>query len=391
MVNKKILIFIRYISIIFIIATISINTNNKIDIYGVGFILIYIINNQLRFFTFNNKRSFIVISILLEWMVSYFIFSNYESMMFFYFLPSILDSAFLIDGGLSYVVSFVGVITMLVCGKDLFTNEVLLSSFSLIALLVLSNYIKEETEGKRKAQDLYDKLRLSENQLKKAKEDLEVYANSIEELTLLRERNRISREIHDSVGHSLSTAIIQLGAIEKMAKQNGEVASSLAKNLGEFMKNSLQEVREAVRALKPREFEKYEGILAIEELAKNFQKLTGVVVKLRYSKENGSLNSDNSFVIYRVTQEFMSNSLRHGKATEINIFMSFNEDNLIITLRDNGVGAEKIERGIGLQSIWERVSELGGQISYNTSKGQGFLLKVILYPYENLIKEIKNE
>lgn len=388
MANKKILIFIRYLSIIFIIATISIN--NKIDIYGVGFILVYIINNQLRFFTYN-KKSFIVISILIEWIVAYVTSSNYGGMMFFYFLPSILDSAFLIDGRLSYTVSLLGVVTMLVCGKSLFTNETLLSTFSLMTLLALSNYIKEEVKGKRRAQDLYDKLRLSENELKKAKEDLEIYANSIEELTLLRERNRISREIHDSVGHSLSTAIIQLGAIEKMAKQNGEVASSLAKNLGEFMKNSLQEVREAVRALKPREFEKYEGILAIEELAKNFQKLTGVVVKLRYSKENGSLNSDNSFVIYRVAQEFMSNSLRHGKATEINIFMSFNEDNLIITLRDNGIGAEEIERGIGLQSIWERVSELGGQISYNTSKGQGFLLKVILYPYENLIKENKNE
>lgn len=389
MANKKILIFIRYLSIIFIIATIS--NNNKIDIYGVGFILVYIINNQLRFFTYNNKKSFIVISILIEWIVAYFTFSNYGGMMFFYFLPSILDSAFLIDGGISYTVSLLGVIAMLVCGKSLFTNETLLSTFSLMTLLALSNYIKEEVKGKRRAQDLYDKLRLSENELKKAKEDLEIYANSIEELTLLRERNRISREIHDSVGHSLSTAIIQLGAIEKMAKQNREVASSLAKNLGEFMKNSLQEVREAVRALKPREFEKYEGILAIEELAKNFQKLTGVLVKLRYSKQNGSLNSDHSFVIYRVTQEFMSNSLRHGKATEINIFMSFNEDNLIITLRDNGIGAEKIERGIGLQSIWERVSELGGQISYNTSKGQGFLLKVILYPYENLVKENKNE
>lgn len=389
MANKKILIFIRYLSIIFIIATISVN--NKIDIYGVGFVLVYIINNQLRFFTYNNKKSFIVISILIEWIVVYFTFSSYGGMMFFYFLPSILDSAFLIDGVLSYTVSLLGVVAMLVCGKSLFTNEALLSTFSLMTFLALSNYIKEEVKGKRRAQDLYDKLRLSENELKKAKEDLEIYANSIEELTLLRERNRISREIHDSVGHSLSTAIIQLGAIEKMAKQNGEVASSLAKNLGEFMKNSLQEVREAVRALKPREFEKYEGILAIEELAKNFQKLTGVLVKLRYSKENGSLNSDNSFVIYRVAQEFMSNSLRHGKATEINIFMSFNEDNLIITLRDNGIGAEKIERGIGLQSIWERVSELGGQISYNTSKGQGFLLKVILYPYENLIKENKNE
>lgn len=82
-------------------------------------------------------------------------------------------------------------------------------------------------------------------------------------------------------------------------------------------------------------------------------------------------------------QEFLSNSLRHGKATRVDIFMGFNEENLIITLRDNGQGADKIEKGVGLKSIWERVNELGGTVAYNSKKEEGFLLKVVLYPQIN--------
>ncbi len=250
-------------------------------------------------------------------------------------------------------------------------------------LFILATYIKEENSGKLRAQKLYDKLRISEEKLKKANKDLESYANSIEELTVLRERNRISREIHDSVGHSLSTMIIQLGAIEKIAEKDKKLTSEMARNLGEFAKNSLAEVRCAVRALKPREFEKYEGILAVEELTKNFEKLTGVKVKLGFSKEKWTLNSDQCFVLYRVVQEFLSNSLKHGKATRVDIFMGFNEENLIITLKDNGQGADKIEKGVGLKSIWERVNELGGTVAYNSKKEEGFLLKVVLYPKIN--------
>ncbi len=137
------------------------------------------------------------------------------------------------------------------------------------------------------------------------------------------------------------------------------------------------------KSAKPREFEKYEGILAVEELTKNFEKLTGVKIKLGFSKEKWILNSDQCFVLYRVVQEFLSNSLRHGKATRVDIFMGFNEENLIITLRDNGQGADKIEKGVGLKSIWERVNELGGTVAYNSKKEEGFLLKVVLYPQIN--------
>jgi signal transduction histidine kinase len=315
-----------------------------------------------------------------ELFLIYFCFKNYNGILFFYYLSAVFDSAFLLKSKTSYIISFSIILSTFITGRTLPTFELITTICSLILLSVLSYYIKKEYAGKLKAQRLYDQLRISEEKLKKANKDLETYANSIEELTLLRERNRISREIHDSVGHSLSTTIIQLGAIEKIAKQDGDTAAALASNLREFIKDSLQEVRTAVRELKPREFEKYEGILAIEELIKNFIKLTATDVKLGFSNNKWALNSDQSFVIYRVVQEFLSNSLRHGKATRINIFLNFSPDSLVITLQDNGMGCDNIKKGIGLSSIWERVTELGGSVEYNSKKGEGFLLKVILVP-----------
>lgn len=384
MERKKLLIICRYIAIFLLIFGICSFKMDNVNIYTVILVLLFIINSQVRFFILNKNKMLVFISIILECVLAYIGYTYYSGILFFYFFAAVLDSALFLKDYMGLCAFFTVLITTIFLGMNLNIGEVLSIVASFIMLFILVNYIKEENSAKLTAQSLYDKLRISEEKLKKANKDLESYANSIEELTLLRERNRISREIHDSVGHSLSTMIIQLGAIEKIAEKDGKLTSEMAKNLGEFAKDSLREVREAVRALKPRQFEKYEGILAIEELTKNFQKLTGVEVKLGFSKQKWTINSDQCFVIYRVVQEFLSNSVRHGKATRVDIFMTFNEENLIITLKDNGQGSDKIEKGVGLKGIWERVSELGGNVSYNSKKGEGFLLKVILYPEINI-------
>ncbi|WBW99815.1 sensor histidine kinase [Oceanirhabdus sp. W0125-5] len=388
MENSKFLIIGRNIAIMILVFGIVIFRKDNVDAYAVILMLLYIINNQVRFFIFNKKKFIVIGSIILELILSYVCYKNYGGIGFFYFFITVLDGAFLLKGILSYIINGVTISIMVFVINNASISEIISSVSALIILIVSSTYIKEENNRKINAENLYDKLRISEEKLKKANKDLEAYANSIEELTLLRERNRISREIHDSVGHNLSTIMIQLGAVEKIAKQDGEVAAGIASNLREYAKNSLQEVRDAVRQLKPEEYEKYAGILAVEELIKNFTKLTGVDVRLGFTKEKWTLNTDQSFVIYRVVQEFLSNSLRHGQANRVNIFMTFNKDNLIITMKDNGDGTDKVIKGVGLTSIYERVNELGGRVQYNSKKNEGFFLKVVLNRKD---MKVKNE
>ena len=124
-------------------------------------------------------------------------------------------------------------------------------------LFVLLSYISRLYSSKKEAQHLYDKLRISEEKLIKANDELEGYLQSIEEITLLRERNRISREIHDSVGHALSTAMIQLSAMETIADKEGSRLKPIAGNLRAFINESFQDVKRAVRELRPNEYEDY--------------------------------------------------------------------------------------------------------------------------------------
>ena len=378
MENRRLLVIIRYMVIALLLLGIAVHKQDNVDAMTVILILIFIMNNQLRFFTFQNKKPVVAASVLLECVLSYACYRNYGGIVLFYYLAAALDGAFLIDGKQSYLLNALVLAVMMASGRNLSLNEIISNLSALLTLSILAFYIRDEQARRIEAQNLYDKLRVSEEELKKANKDLELYANSVEELTLLRERNRISREIHDSVGHSLSTIIIQLGAIEKTAGRDGKTASDLAANLREFAKNSLQEVRNAVRELKPGEYGIYEGILAVEELVKGFRKLTGIDVKLGFSEEKWVLNSEQSLAIYRVVQEFLSNAARHGKATKVGIYMNFTKNSIVITLRDNGKGAEDIKEGVGLRGMHERVNELGGTVEYSSTPGDGFFLRAAI-------------
>ncbi|NMB07253.1 MAG: sensor histidine kinase [Tissierellia bacterium] len=383
MKNKKLLL-LRYFILIILIFSIISQENANINAFGIILILLLIINNQMRIFTLENRKRLFCLSIILEWVLSFIIYKNYGGFLIFYFIISIIDGTILLENKFSILFNIFTIFIMIFMSKSLDT-DILIYNISILGIIsILSLYIKDEYLRIIKAEDLYYRLKISEENLIKANKDLEIYADSIKELSILRERNRISREIHDSVGHSLSTIIIQLGAIEKIAEENGELASQMARNLNEFSKKSLEEIRIVLRQLKPPSFQKYENIQIIEELTKEFTKFTGIEVDFRFTEEKWQLNEKQSLTIYRIVQEFLSNSLRHGKATKVNIYLNYNEDELILTLKDNGQGIDKLEKGLGLTNIWERVEELGGQIEYNSKVRKGFLLRVVLRPVENL-------
>lgn len=380
--NKSLLIFIRYFLILIMISAIVINRTN-LTTSMIIFIFVFLINNQIRFFSLD-KTFYKIISFVIECIFIIIAYKWIGGYLITYLILAAIDSNILFKKPVKHIFNLV----IILQGIILSSNETLEFKFINIALLIviisILYLIEDESDKKIEAQMLYDKLKLSEEKLKIANRDLEVYASSIEELTLLRERNRLSREIHDSVGHALSAIVVQLGAIERTIESNQQVAKEVTKDLRKFTQNSLNEVRMAVREIKPKEFEDYEGILIIEELIKNFKKLTGVDVRLAFTKEKWPLNSDQAFVIYRIVQEFLANSVRHGKATVIQIFMVFSDYKLVVSLKDNGIGADYVVEGIGLKSMRQRISEIGGIFEYRAKCGDGFLVKIELDKVEKL-------
>jgi len=257
-------------------------------------------------------------------------------------------------------------------------NVVITDVFLFTVVVLFSFLLSKELGRKRLAQTLYDQLRVSEEKLQEAYDTLENYSQTIEELTLLRERARISRELHDSVGHALSTTSIQLRAIKTLIEKDPEKAATMIEHLSTYSHEALENVRRTVRQLRPIEFEDYEGIFAIEELIKTFRKLTGVDVRLILSKVSYPMNSDQSHQLYRIIQECLSNSLRHGKATVIQVSIQFLTDSIYSQIKDNGEGCSQIQYGMGLNGIKERVDSLKGEMKIYTKPEQGFEMTIKL-------------
>ncbi|SCJ07974.1 Oxygen sensor histidine kinase nreB [uncultured Clostridium sp.] len=375
--KSKELLLIRYIAIFILIFQLFIIGQNK-SVLSVVAILLLIINNHLRMFYLKKELTY-GLSIILEIIVTPIIQINFGGSIIFYLIGVSIDIFTLKNKKLKYI--FAGFTLGISISKSFSssTEESLIYFVLMGIFFMLLNYISKLYITKKDAQKLYDKLKVSEEKLIYANNELEGYLHSIEEVTLLKERNRISREIHDSVGHALSTAMIQLSAMEAIADKEGSSIKSMANNLRSFINESFQDVKKAVRELKPDEYDNYQGLLRIQEVCKNFEKMTGIEVKTIISKGEWSLSTKQINHVYRITQEVLSNSLRHGKATCIKVIMNFTDDEFVISFNDNGIGVDEIkETGVGLKSIRERTEEINGIVDMKSGKGKGFFIKVIV-------------
>ncbi|MEG2288670.1 MAG: sensor histidine kinase [Clostridium sp.] len=375
--KSKELLFIRYISLFILAFQLMVISENR-GIITLVFILLFIINNQLRIFYFE-KQWQRILSILMEIAIIPLAQMNFGGSIIFYLIGVSIDTFTL---GNSFMKYFYEVIILVFSFLPILseTKEESFVYFSLMGILfILLSYISRLHNTKKQAQNLYDKLRISEGKLIEVNKELEGYLQSIEEITLLKERNRISRDIHDSVGHALSTAMIQLSAMEAVADKEGSALKPMAGNLRAFMNKSFQEVKVAVRELKPDEYDNYQGLLRLQETCKTFEKLSGVRVKTIVSKGEWNLSSKQISHLYKINQEVLSNSLRHGKAKEVKVIMNFTEDEFVMSFNDNGVGTDKIEEsGLGLKSIRERAEELGAVLDMKSGVGKGFFIKLIV-------------
>ena len=223
-------------------------------------------------------------------------------------------------------------------------------------------------------------LKKQENQLFEQKKELQqaqYTMGTMKELYTLQERNRISREIHDSVGHSLSTIIIQLGAISKLSEENSPQVSQMSAQLREFAVKGLQEVRTVVHDLKPEQLTKQQLNVALEEFIYETKQHSGVEFVFRQNKPTIQLSKEQELTIFRGVQEATTNAIRHGKATKITLLMMYSANELIVTIMDNGVGSSDISLEGGLKALEERLHELQAQLELKNTE-QGFTVQMKL-------------
>jgi len=279
-------------------------------------------------------------------------------------------TSLLIAGGL--LLGLVGIwtfITQWPAGNTLFLLA------GIIALSVLS--AKQRLEIKQRNAERYQQL-LAQNELEDKTDLLKAQMSSMEEVYKLNERNRISRDLHDSIGHTLSTIVIQLAAIEKLTEDSNPKASNMLGQLHQFTKKGLGNVREVIHEIKPSHYNRIAFVEQLDHLIKEFEANSQIHVYFNTNEMQWALNEDQESLIYRGVQEFLGNTSKHSQATEIRIQYHFTDSSVILTMQDNGEGTDEVDPQMGLGGMQERAELLGGKVNIQSQSGSGFKVRIVL-------------
>jgi signal transduction histidine kinase len=244
----------------------------------------------------------------------------------------------------------------------------LLVGISLVFVLLLMNTLIAERQSREK--------------LAIANEKLRQYALRIEDQATLQERNRIAREIHDSLGHSLTALNLQLETALKLWQSNPTKAQSFLARAKELGSKALQDVRHSVSTMRSNPLQGLSLKEAITVLTSDFQRSTGV---LPICKINLLFDIPNevSTAVYRIVQESLTNIYKYADATEVKVELTVTKTSLELMIWDNGRGFDLGQNttGFGLQSMRDRTLALEGNFNINSAPGCGCQVKVdILLP-----------
>ena len=217
--------------------------------------------------------------------------------------------------------------------------------------------------------------REARTELAEANQQLRDHASQVEELARTKERNRLAREIHDSLGHYLTVVNVQIGAARTVLEQDRPRALDHLSKAQALTQEGLAEVRHSVAALRASPTENRPLPEALTKLVAQWN-AAGLGAKLTVYGTVRPLSPQTTLTLYRTTQEALTNVAKHAAASNVEVQLNYRADGVYLSVKDNGVGSDNSEGGFGLLGVRERVQLLKGSVRVSTSAGRGFTLEV---------------
>ena len=261
-----------------------------------------------------------------------------------------------------------------VCGQSIQTliyfiynalNLMTVVCFILCCIIIIVS--KEEIIEKNL--ELNKRLEIANTDLQRTNEELEKSLMDNARLAEIRERNRIAREIHDTLGHTLTGLAAGIDACIALAGDDKPALRNQLNLLSKVSRNGIKDIRMSVSSLRPDAPERLNLKSAIEELVENTKRVAGVNINLDCDIINLKFDEDEEMAIYRIVQESLTNAIRHGKAKNIDVSIKKNYGSINLLICDDGIGCENIKAGFGLRHIRERVNMLKGQVNFSSEEG----------------------
>ncbi len=226
---------------------------------------------------------------------------------------------------------------------------------------------------------LVTRLREQQGSLREANANLAHYASTLEQLTVSRERNRLARELHDTLAHSLTAISVSLETAKAYFDIDANKTRDLIDKSLESTRVGVDETRRALKALRSNALEDMGLGLAIQRTAESAATRFNLNLTLALKNPMPALSPDVEQTIYRITQEAIENIVNHSRAKNFNVQLTSNGHTLLV-IQDDGIGFDADAKGptghFGLVGMHERAELAGGILKIESKKGKG--TKVVL-------------
>lgn len=242
----------------------------------------------------------------------------------------------------------------------------------LFFILFLMIYIANEVqENERMTQELI--------MVHQVNHELENYAAVSEKIAEDKERKRLAREIHDTLGHALTGIAAGVDACIAMIDINPEATKKQLMVISKVVRQGIVDVRNSLNKLRPGALEQYGFKGAIENMIEEFTSVSDLTITLDYRLDKVDFENTKEDILFRVIQESVTNAVRHGDATHIDISLYIEDNSLYLKIQDNGQGCEEIHYGFGLKQMKERLGMINGKVAYDGHHG---FLTIVTIPLQ---------
>jgi len=206
------------------------------------------------------------------------------------------------------------------------------------------------------------------------------YATTLEHLTVSRERNRLARELHDTVAHTLSGLAVQLDAADALWETSPAEARTLLGQSLSATRDGLTETRRALQDLRAAPLEDLGLRLALETLVNASATRSGLAAEVHLAEYNDSLAPAVEQCVYRVAQEALENVIRHADASRVTVTLACHETHAALIVQDDGHGFDPAgaaqDDHLGLRGMQERAAMVGGKLTVESAPGQGATVRL---------------
>jgi signal transduction histidine kinase len=193
-------------------------------------------------------------------------------------------------------------------------------------------------------------------------------------LAISRERNRLARDLHDTLAHSLSALTVQLEALRILIANDPKAAEKAVDELSALARRGLEDSRRAIQALRSGPVETVGLDGALRDTLQAFQARTGVSTNLSVAGDESDLTGEEAQALFRIAEEALSNVERHASAQQVTVRLARGVDRIDLVIWDDGVGFDPaaVERDhYGLTGMRERAAMIDATLEVSSHPGGG--------------------